>query len=198
MKTKFTGSVLVAALIFSGATALRAEARPLATTFRCVNQDRGFATIAQRGDRTTPPLIIWNTTLGKYNPKERCYMVSQRLTKVVGDNGGKLENMQLTTGTVNNQPVICAVNNGELGCNRHNVLFTLRPENAKKPNQVVATLKDFSVLGTGSAVNESVQTHTLALKKVDIWFSRYEARTNYSSKSPTAVSQSSSRRHGGI
>lgn len=66
MKSKFTVPVLVSTLTFSGATALTAQARTsfthvpgksldaaysVSTVFRCVRQDDGFATIAQRGDR---------------------------------------------------------------------------------------------------------------------------------------------------
>ncbi len=183
MRAKFTGSVLVATLVFSGASALRAEAHPLVTTFRCVQEGQGFATIAERGDRKTPPLIIWNTILGTYTPKERCNTVSRRLTQVVTENGGKLQNLQLAAGTVKNQAVICAVNNGQSACNRSNMLFTLQPENARNPNAVVATLQDFSVKGSGAPIDESYGQHTLALKQLD-QFLGSEDKTN-SATSPS-------------
>ena len=167
MGAKFTGSVLVTTLVFLGATAVRAEAHPLVTTFRCVQEGQGFATIAERGDRKTPPIIIWNTALGKYTPAERCNTVSQRLTQVVAENGGKLQNLQLTAGTVQNQAVICAVKNEQSACDRSNLLFTLRPENARNPNAVVATLQNFSVQGSGDPIAESYGQHTLALEQLD-------------------------------
>lgn len=167
MKFKFTLPVLAATLTFYGATAQTAEAKAsfayspgttpdaaylVSTVFRCVPHNNSFATIAQRGDRTTTPIITWNTTLGKYTPKERCNIVSQKLSAAVARNGGKLRNLQLTAGAVNNQEVICVVNNVQPVCNRFNMLFTLRPESARRPNEVLARLYKFSVQGNGNPI----------------------------------------------
>ena len=171
MKVKFIGSV-VATILLSGAallTTAAAQAAPRvmalkgnlsaqnqSTTFRCVRSGRGFATIAQRGDRTTPALIIWNTTLGnQYHPQQRCNTVSQRLTKAVAYNGGKLKNLELKAGPIKNQVVVCVVRKVQSSCNTSNMLFTLRPENARKADQIVARLNNFSVQGSGVPVAES-------------------------------------------
>ena len=166
-KFQFTVSVLVATLTFYGAIALPAEAQtslpyapgetrfadhPVSTVFRCVRHSNGFATIAQRGDRTTSPVITWNATLGQYTPQERCNIVSQRLTAAVARNGGKLRNLQLTVGAVNNQAVICVVNNVQPVCNRLNTLLTLQPENAKRPVEILTKLHNFSVQGSGNPI----------------------------------------------
>jgi len=168
MAAKFTGSILLASLIFSGTAALtglalipfavapgRVLAVEVSTTFRCVRDGDGFATIAQRGDRTTPPIITWNSTLGQYTPQERCNIVSQKLTAAVAQNAGKLKNLQLLTGAINNRAVICVVNNVQPLCNLSNVLFTLRPENARNSDEVLARLHNFSVKGSGAPVAES-------------------------------------------
>ncbi|MBV8884470.1 MAG: hypothetical protein JO235_10810 [Chroococcidiopsidaceae cyanobacterium CP_BM_RX_35] len=141
MITKFTRSFLTATLVIYGTTATIAKAamtnrgetllvadQPVVTTFSCIPDGNDFATIARRGDRATPPIIIWKPALGYYTPKAHCYIVSQELTRIVAENGGTLKSLQLITGTVNDQIVACAVK--ELGsfCNSSNILFTLRPE----------------------------------------------------------------------
>ena len=167
MKFNVTVKILIATLTFYGATALPASAKTsltyvlgknsnaahsISTVFLCVRHVNGFATIAQRGDRTTPPVITWNATLGEYTPQQRCNIVSQRLTATVARNGGKLRNLQLTAGVVNNQAVICVVNNVQPICNSSNMLFTLPPENAKIPGEVLAKLYNFSIQGSGNPI----------------------------------------------
>lgn len=165
-KVNFTFSVLVATLTFYGASALPAGAQTsltyapgetrsavsVSTVFHCVRHGNSFATIAQRGDRTTSPVITWNASLGEYTPQERCNIVSQKLTASVARNGGKLRNLQLTAGAVNNQTVICVVNNVQPVCKTSNTLFTLQPENAKKPVEVLTRLHNFSVQGSGNPI----------------------------------------------
>lgn len=183
MEAIFTGSVMVANLIFSGAMALP-EATPSpsglalketgfvaqtqSTTFRCVQNRNGFATIAQRGDRTTPPVITWNYTLGRqYSPQKRCKIVSQKLTQIVVSNGGKLKNLQLMAGPVKNQVVICVVKNAQSFCNNSNMLFTLRPENARRADEVLARLNNFSIRGSGAPVAESDGIDSLPLEELN-------------------------------
>lgn len=171
MIAKFTYPVLLTALTFSGATALPTKAqtslpviatgttpanpRLISTVFRCVRDNSSYATIAQRGDRVTPPVITWNSTLGNYSPQERCQVVSQKLTDAVAQNDGKLRNLVLLVGSVNKQSVICVVSDVQPTCSKSNVLFTLRPENATRPDEVLARLHNFSVNGSGASVVES-------------------------------------------
>ena len=60
----------------------------------------------------------------------------------------------LTTGYVNGLPVICVVNNGQLGCNSSNVLFTLSQQNAADPGQ---TLAQFLNLSHGNISGNPIQ-----------------------------------------
>ena len=184
MKVKFTSSVVATVFLSSAAllTTLEAQASPRvmalkgspstaqnqSTTFRCVRSGRGFATIAQRGDRTTPALITWNTILGnQYHPQQRCNTVSQRLTKAVAYNGGKLKNLELKAGPIKNQVVVCVVKNVQSACNTSNMLFTLRPENARKADQIVARLNNFSVQGSGVPVAESSGIDSVPLEDLN-------------------------------
>ena len=202
MEAKFTGSVLVATLISFGAAALTASAQtfprtvatlggirsfaqPGSTVFHCVRKGDSFATIAQRGDRRTPPVITWSSTLGRqYNPQQRCNIVSQKLTQTVARNGGKLRNLQLVVGPVKNQVVVCVVNRPQFICNSSNMLFTLRPENARRADQVVARLNNFSAQGSGAPVAESAGLNSLPLEKLNR-FLESEHKTN--SVSPKKV-----------
>lgn len=126
----------------------------LTTTFECVTEGRSYATVARRGERVTSPILLWRTFEfgSQYTPENRCRMVSDRLTRAVGENGGRLTNLQLTTGRVNNLPVICYTNGGQSACNSRNLLLTLDSRNATNPNAALDNLLNFGVSGSGSPV----------------------------------------------
>ncbi|WP_333454498.1 COP23 domain-containing protein [Microcoleus sp. herbarium5] len=155
---KLTAPLLASALVFAGTVAFasQVQAGPASnwnntrTTFQCVTSGRNFVTIARRGNVTTDPMILWKSTeFGReYTPWQRCQIVSNRLTKAVAQNGGKLSNLQLTTGTLNNLPVVCYVN-GRGRCNSQNLLFTLDKRNAKNPGDALTRLINFAQDGSG-------------------------------------------------
>jgi hypothetical protein len=95
-------------------------------------------------------MIIWKSTEfgSEYTPWQRCQIVSNRLTQAVAQNGGRLSNLQLTTGIINNLPVVCYVN-GRGRCNSQNLLFTLDKRNAKNPGEALTRLINFSQDGGG-------------------------------------------------
>lgn len=126
----------------------------LTTVFRCVREGNNFATIAERGERTTAPIISWRTTeFGpEYTPQNRCRIVSDRLSRAVDQNGGRLSNLYITTGTLNRLPVVCYVNNNSTGCNSQNLLLTLDSRNARNPDAVLDSLFNFGVSGSGSTI----------------------------------------------
>jgi hypothetical protein len=127
------------------------------TTFQCVSSGSGFATVAKRGERTTAPLITWNSSeFGtQYQPEQRCNIVSNRLTEVVSAHGGKLRNLQMTYGRVKGNPVICYVESRNEICNRKNTLITLRQSDRGRERQILEQLVTFSLKGTGNAVQQS-------------------------------------------
>jgi hypothetical protein len=162
MKFKFPISVLVASLVFASAAGFQNQARAQnanrssqPTTFICVRSGKGFATVAARGSQRSAPMIIWQRQVSpQYTPQQRCQLVSQKLTKAVAANGGRLSNLLLTTGIVNGEAVICYVNSGA-SCNPSNTLFTLSSENAKDPGAALANLLRFGQRADYSAVHES-------------------------------------------
>ncbi len=128
------------------------------TIFQCVPFKGSYATIARRGDRVTPPMIEWTSTIGaEWTPQKRCQEVSQRLTKAVAATGGKLRNLQLTYGSVKGQRVICYVDSSTTvnACNERNLLFTLRKEDMGKEREILQQIVQFSLTGTGNAIQQS-------------------------------------------
>jgi len=130
------------------------------TTFQCVEQGGGWATVAKRGDDVSPsPLIRWNTPeFGpEYTPEKRCQIVSTRLTNIVAKNGGRLGALDLTAGKVENgSTVVCLVNQQSRSCNLGNMLFTLNEKNSNNPNQVLTTITSFAKgKANSSGVDES-------------------------------------------
>ncbi|WP_377475935.1 MAG: COP23 domain-containing protein [Microcoleus anatoxicus] len=159
MKLTFVAPLLASALVLTGTAALAGQGKTrlvtntlndTTTTFQCVTSGRNFVTIARRGNVTTDPIILWKSReFGpEFTPWQRCQIVSNRLTKAVADNGGRLTNLQLTTGTINNLPVVCYVN-GRGRCNSQNILFTLDSKNAKNPSEVLSRLINFAQDGGG-------------------------------------------------
>jgi hypothetical protein len=127
------------------------------TTFKCVKQATGWATIAQRGNVfSESPLLTWNSTeFGtEWTPEQRCQTVSQRLTDAVVKNGGRLRNLDLTTGKVDNgYTVVCMVTARQKSCDRENMLFTLNKQNTQAPSEVLAKITNFA---KGDASHSSV------------------------------------------
>jgi Circadian oscillating protein COP23 len=132
---------------------------PAQTTFHCTAMPGGtYATVAKRGDRQTPPMILWTSTLGEfgqYTPQRRCEIVSDKFTQAVALNGGKLKSMLLTYGLNNRQRVICYVSSQNGSCNSENQLFTLRPADRGRERQILERLVNFGIHGTGTPVQQS-------------------------------------------
>jgi len=117
------------------------------TVFNCVQQEEIWSTFAQRGNVVSKePLITWNSPeFGTdWTPERRCHAVAQRLTDIVGQNGGRLGGLNLTTGTVNSLPVVCYVKPSQSGCDNSNILFTLNQQNARNPSVVLARMVNFA------------------------------------------------------
>lgn len=116
------------------------------TTFRCIQQQKSWAILAQRGNAvSTLPLITFNSTQfgSDWTPKERCYTVSQRLTEAVANNGGRFDGLTITTAKVNGYTVVCSLAPNETSCNRQNMLFTLNQKNGEDPNLVLLRITNF-------------------------------------------------------
>lgn len=151
------------------------------TTFHCVpTQGNTYATVAKRGTRQTPPMILWTSTLGEfgqYTPQRRCEMVSDKFTRAVTLNGGKLKSMLLTYGINNRQRVICYVSSPNGSCNSDNQLFTLRPADRGRERQILERLVNFGIHGTGTPVQQSGELFYANVgESIDRFFSESDSK----------------------
>ncbi len=145
------------------------------TEFLCVEDTQdGWITIAQRNNlRTIKPLLVWQTTEfgDNWTPENRCNHVTEKLNKAVGNNNGYLSNLALTYGPVGNYTVICVATSPET-CTTNNMLFTLKQDNAQKPQEVLATIAGFAKnQGSDNTLLESGNSYLLLEDLVDGAFS---------------------------
>ncbi|MEA5530999.1 COP23 domain-containing protein [Dolichospermum sp. UHCC 0684] len=133
------------------------------TQFTCVSQgDGNVATVGQRPGGEPIPVIIWTSASSKYfgekfTPQSRCQIVTPKLNAAVAESGGSLKDVVLMNGRVNNNTVICVVSANDTGCNGRNTLFTLKPENAKKADQILAQIIQISRKGSSAGVIRETQ-----------------------------------------
>ena len=118
----------------------------------------GLQTAVQKGERQAF-LFNWKTSYfgAEYTPEKRCQIVSQRLQSAADRNSGTLKGLELKSGNLNGQTVICVIQSGENRCTDRNLLFTLNPENAKNPQAVIAKILTFASSGS-STINESARS----------------------------------------
>jgi Circadian oscillating protein COP23 len=119
---------------------------------------QNLTTVVQKGDRQAT-MLTWNYNgFGReFTPEKRCQIVSERLQQAANLNGGTFKDLQIASGTVNSQAVICALQTNSNKCNRKNLLFTLNPENARNPDAVIQRMFSFAQDGS-SSINESAST----------------------------------------
>jgi hypothetical protein len=143
-------------------------------------------TIVQKGDRQAV-MVTWNSGyFGKeFTPEKRCQMVSARLQQAADTNGGTFKGLQLASGTVNSHPVICALQSGSTKCDRQNLLFTLKPENARNPEAIIQKIFKFAEDGSG-VINESSSQSP----KVDLDLGNWERQAFGQSKPGSANARS--------
>lgn len=126
-----------------------------AQAFSCERLDRTYKTVLA-GTKT--PLIHWRSqefSSSGYTPERRCKQVTNKLNKIVFENGSRLSDLWLTMGQVGSYRVLCQVNSTRSGCNRNNLLMTLSYWNRRKPEEVIARLLSFAVVNKGKSVQES-------------------------------------------
>ena len=109
------------------------------------------ATFAQNDDGRKIMIVRWVS--GYFSSKlsniDRCNIVSRRFqlfhdhSKLVFIKGGYVRNL----------PVVCAVKNENDGCNKYNVLYTLKPD--KNPYNTARSLMNRRGLAAGIILNES-------------------------------------------
>jgi hypothetical protein len=133
------------------------------TTFHCIRNGSGFATVARRGNAQTGAMITWNDTSfgSKFTPKDRCAIVARRFNKALSTTGNNsFAFLKLTNGVLRSNPVICYIVRKEDECNDKNLILTLNKSEFGQERAIIEQLKNFSVNGTGTAFVRGPETIT--------------------------------------
>lgn len=134
------------------------------TTFHCIRNGNGYATVARRGNAQTGAMITWNDTSfgSQFTPKDRCAIVGQRFNKALSKSGYSLSLLKLTHGVLRSNPVICYIGNTTEKCNDKNLILTLNKSELGQERQIIDQLKNFSVNGTGTPLRRSGDNRVIA------------------------------------
>ncbi len=140
------------------------------TTFHCIRQGNGYATVARRGSRQTGAMITWNSTAfgPKFTPQKRCELVSQRLSKAVTSSGGRLSQLKITNGIIGSNPVVCYINSTREVCNSNNLILTLNQSERGQEEQILNEFKKFSVGATSTPLSREADGRTIVRLGVQI------------------------------
>ena len=147
-----------------------------------------MATVGQRPGGDPIPVIMWTSDSSKYfgqkiSPQSRCQIVTERFNQAVTNSGGSLKDVVLMTGRVNKSSVICVISANDTGCNKDNTLFTLKPENAKKADQVLAQIMQISREGSSAGVVRETEGR-VQIKLQDVLTSNHSLSTSQPAKKP--------------
>ncbi len=149
-------------------SATSSQASTATTSFVCGKSEGKPATIARtkKGDF---PIILWSSAAmseAGFTPQVRCQQVSARFQSLY--RSGKLKS--LTTGTLNNQPVVCATNKVSTSCNAQNLLYTLKPNS--DPQQVIRRLHAIRNRASSRSIEESAGITPTSDNSIDLdWLS---------------------------
>jgi Circadian oscillating protein COP23 len=140
-----TGSISLFLCLVADFTSVRADTT--GSKFYC-GQSKSVPTTMAKTSRGAVPVIHWVSTLGEtYTPEKRCQMVSEKFQTFYQD--GTLN--YLTTGMVNQLPVICAAQKENGPCS--GILFTLKPNS--DPGRTLQRLLSIRDRAPGMVLNES-------------------------------------------
>jgi hypothetical protein len=119
--------------------------------FSCDTSGGVPSTVVQSPQHGTVKIIEWKTTEfgDEFSPEARCSAVSQKFEQYA--KAGTLK--YFTTGSVNRQPVICAVASQNAPCNSESMLYTLKK--GTDASQTLKQLLDVRSGATASALNET-------------------------------------------
>jgi hypothetical protein len=128
-----------------------------------------LTTVVQKGERKAL-MLRWQTNYfgGAFTPEKRCQLVSARLQAAADRNGGTFKGLQFGSGILNRQTVICLLQTGENNCTDKNILLTLKPENAQRPQAVIAKILIFAKNGS-TTINESARVFSKSSLNLGNW-----------------------------
>ncbi|WP_310485732.1 COP23 domain-containing protein [Chamaesiphon sp. VAR_48_metabat_403] len=127
------------------------QALTAATSFVCSTSNGKPATVA-RTKKGDVAIVVWSSeefSGSGFNPQTRCQQVSARFQSMY--RSGQLK--YITTGTINNLPVVCATKQIKGTCDRQNLLYTLKPN--ADPKQTISKLMAIRNRASSSSIEES-------------------------------------------
>jgi len=156
----FLTSILIALPVFS----LQSANAQTKVNFRCDVSTKVPRTVVKTAKKEVS-LIVWESKAFQssgFTPERRCNEVSDRLQMYA--NGGSLR--YITTGTINNQNVICVAAYRDGKCRPNGLILTLKSD--ENPTEVLKSLFDtaFKVSGGAPLKRGKGETVTLDLKYV--------------------------------
>ncbi len=179
--------ILMTFTSFSSLSQVKAQGK---VNYSCIQHQGKPKTVADTS-RGKIQLIVWESQYFKnsgWTPQKRCQEISKRFQKF-SDNGTL---RYITTGRMNNQPVICTgtrTAGSGYKCMSDGLLMTLQPND--NPNQVLQDLFSKATRKGGSPVVRSVQTTNYT---VSVQSTLDQAPLLEENKSPTQIVAQKSQR----
>lgn len=151
--------VLSVAANFISSSPAQSQQKP---SFTCDTSSGVPATVVQSPQHGTVRIIEWKTTEfgDDFNPQKRCGVVSEKFQQYA--QAGTLK--YFTTGSVNRQPVICAVASQNAPCNSESMLYTLKQ--GSNPSETLKQLLDVRSGASSNALNETESRIYIDFEKV--------------------------------
>jgi hypothetical protein len=141
-------SLLFGSIVLSGVFFGQSESQAASKRYFCAVLNGTYKTFAIT-NRGKLPIINWARSTGNLSSRDRCIIGSQRFQSF--SDRGMLR--YISTGTVNRESVLCAVNYKGDSCHSGNVLVTLpRGSNAK---ETARQMLDISSLASGRTISVS-------------------------------------------
>ena len=166
VSNRFVAMAMATLTFVSGSMLFAPSSQALTATTRfvCGKSEGKPATIAKtkKGDF---PIILWSSEAmseSGFTPQVRCQQVSARFQSLY--RSGRLKS--LTTGTLNNQLVVCATTKASSSCNAQNFLYTLKPNS--DPQQVIKRLNAIRNRASSRVLEESAQATPTSSNSVDL------------------------------
>lgn len=149
MKNHLSAPLTGLALALSVTLASNQPSQAQIPQFSCVLRGNYPVTVVRTASVGSVPIIVWTNKShisDTWTPQARCQEVSDRFQKL--HNQGQLRTLK--TGKVNGQSVICGVGSNEDGCDKKNILLTMKKD--RDPKQVLEQLLNTRVAAGGEAV----------------------------------------------
>jgi hypothetical protein len=136
------GSIVLSGVLFFG----QSESQAAGKRYFCAVLNDTYKTFAIT-NRGKLPMINWVRSTADLSSRERCIIGSQRFQSF--SERGMLK--YISTGTVNRESVLCAVNRKGDSCNSGNVLVTL--PKGSNATETARKMLDISSLASGRIIN---------------------------------------------